>query len=337
MAQRLRWGIIGTGNIARQFADGVKAAARSETVAVGSRQEASARDFAAARAIPAAYATYDALLADGSVQAVYNSLPNSMHYEWTIKALRAGKHVLCEKPFTTNSAQAQEMFDVAARQGKLLVEAFMYRSHPLTLSVLEAIRSGVIGQVRLIRTSFCYNTSKIDGNVRFSSELAGGVLMDVGCYCTDFSRLFTHQEPTSVHAVAHMHTSGVDDIVVGTMQFPGGALASFSCGMSVHADNTASVCGSEGYIEIPVPWKPPVKQARYTIARSTPPRMDAGKPPPPPRQTIEVDAPTELYGMEADDFAAAVLDGSPPRMSKADTLGNQRVLDEMRRQLGLPF
>jgi predicted dehydrogenase len=339
MSDRLRWGILGTGNIARQFADGlIGTARRSEVRAVGSRTAAAAQAFAQPREVAAAHGSYDAVLADAGVDAVYISLPNALHHEWTLKALKAGKHVLCEKPFALNAAQAREMFDAARKAGRVLVEAFMYRSHPLTHAVIDAVRGGEVGDVRLIRTSFCYKTSRIDGNVRFDRPLGGGSLVDVGCYCINFSRLIAGEEPTAVTAAAHMHERGVDDLVVATMKFPSGVAASFTCGMSVHADNTAYVCGTDGYIEVPIPWKPPAQQAAYTVARSTPPKMDlAAGAKPQPRETRLVDANAELYALEADDFAAAVLDGKPPAVTERDTLGNMVVLDEMRRQIGLIF
>ena len=354
MNERLRWGILGTGNIARQFADGVlktaaagsgggSARGRSRITAVGSRSAQAAQTFAQAREIPGVHGSYESLLADPNVDAVYNSLPNSLHHAWTIKALRAGKHVLCEKPFAMTRSEAEEMFAEAAKAKRVLVEAFMYRSHPLTHSFIDAVRGGEIGELKMLRTSFCYKTSRIDGNVRFDRKLGGGGLMDVGCYCINFSRMLAGEEPTEVHASAHFHERGVDDLVVATLKFPSGVLASFSCGMSVHADNTAYVCGTEGYIEIPIPWKPPPQGAAYTIARSTPPKMDhaAGGVTPavarPPRETRTVDAAKELYALEADDFAAAVLDGKPPALTPADTLGNMAVLDEIRRQIGLTF
>ena len=340
MSERLRWGVLGTGNIARQFADGViKTARRSTITSVGSRSLESASGFAQRREISTVHGSYDALLADPNVDAIYNSLPNSLHHEWTIKTLRAGKHVLCEKPFALTHTEAEEMFDEARKAKRVLVEAFMYRSHPLTHAMIDAVRGGEIGELKLIRTSFCYKTSRIDGNVRFERELGGGGLMDVGCYCISFSRMLAGEEPMEIRASAHMHERGVDDLVVATMKFPAGVVASFTCGMSVHADNTAYVCGTDGYIEIPIPWKPPTNSAVYTIAKSTPPKMDiaAGAPPRPPKETRTVDAGKELYALEADDFAAAVLDGKPPALTEADTLGNMAVLDEMRRQIGLTF
>ncbi|HEY8665188.1 MAG TPA: Gfo/Idh/MocA family oxidoreductase [Tepidisphaeraceae bacterium] len=355
MSNRLRWGILGTGNIAKQFSTGVNASARGQLAGVGSRSADAAAAFAANYHIPAAHGSYDALLADRTVDAVYISLPNSLHRQWTIQALRAGKHVLCEKPFAANAAEAQEMFDVADKAGRMLTEAFMYRTHPLTAAVKAEVDRGTIGELRLIRTSFCFRVSNTQNNIRFSTELAGGVLMDVGCYCINFSRFFAGAEPAAVHADAHLHPSGVDDIATGTLRFPGGLLASFTCGMSVQADNTAYLCGSEGFIEIPIPWKPPARGAQYVIARGIPPRMDlpplsttsagspqaaAGATPPspplPPREVRIVDAGMDLYGVEADAFAAVVQDGAPAAVTAADTLGNMRVLDALRKMVGVP-
>jgi D-xylose 1-dehydrogenase (NADP+, D-xylono-1,5-lactone-forming) len=335
MSNRLTWGVLGTGNIARQFAVGVNASRRGRLVAVGSRDAAKADLFAKTHGIPTARGSYQAVLDDPNVTAVYNSLPNNLHHEWTIKALRAGKHVLCEKPFAINLAQAREMFDESQMAGRVLMEAFMYRTHPLTHAVIDAVKSGAIGDVRLIRASFCFKVTKPEGNIRFSPQLHGGVMMDVGCYCINFSRLFAGEEPEKLHVVHHRHPSGVDDIAAGTLVFPSGTIATFTCGMSVHADNTASICGSEGWIEIPVPWKPPASGSTFTIARSTPPKMenpDVKGPPPRETRTITVDG--DLYGLEADAFAACVMDGAPLPVTREDTLGNQRVLDEMRRQMG---
>jgi predicted dehydrogenase len=339
MSSLLRWGILGTGNIAKQFAGGVATSKRCSVAVVGSRQESSARDFASKYAVPVSYGSYGEVLDDRNVDAVYISLPNSMHHEWTLEAIRAGKHVLCEKPIASNAVQAEEMFDAAQAKGVKLVEAFMYRSHPVTLAAVEQVRNGAIGQLKMVRTSFCYRTSKIAGNIRFDKKLYGGALMDIGCYCINLSRLLANQEPETMHAVGQLHLTGVDEMTSGILKFRNGVMASFTCGMSLQADNTAYISGNEGYIEIPVPWKPPQKQATYTIARSTPPKMDSANAtaaPTPPRQRFELDAPCDLFGLEADDFAATVLDNAPPRISRVDSIGNMRVLDELRQQVGVP-
>ena len=333
----LRLGILGTGNIAHQFSDGVRSSRRCVLAAVGSRADAPARAFAEKFGIGRAHASYDALLSDPDVDAVYVSLPNALHHEWTVKALRAGKHVLCEKPMAVTERQGQEMFETSRRAGRVLVEAFMYVSHPQTAAVLQAVRDGAIGELRLIRASFCYRTTRIDGNIRFSTELCGGALMDVGCYCTHFARMIAGQEPMQVSAFAAMHERGVDLATSAVLRFPSGVLATFSCSMGTQCDNTAHVCGTEGYLEIPWPWKPNPQTAGFTIAHSVPPRQDGGAANLVPRQTVKVDAPGQLFGIEADAFASTVLDGAPPAVSEADTLGNLRVLDEIRRQIGLGF
>jgi D-xylose 1-dehydrogenase (NADP+, D-xylono-1,5-lactone-forming) len=330
--RRLQFGILGTGNIAHQFAEGVAGSRRSVVSAVGSRDTGSARAFADRYGVTAAHGSYDALLCDRGIEAVYVSLPNSLHHAWTIKALQAGKHVLCEKPIACCTAEAQEMFDTASRHGKVLVEAFMYRSHPLTRAVMEEVRRGTIGRVKLLRTSFCYKTNKIEGNVRFSRALAGGALMDIGCYCVDFARLVTGEHPQKIQCVAQYHAKGVDEYASGTLGYAEGVQASFCCGMTVQTDNAALICGDGGFIRVPVPWKPPADGACYEIDMMAPPRQDGVSGKQGGKRVIEVPYAGTLYGMEADAFAATVLDGQAPAVSAEDSLSNIRVLDELRRR-----
>jgi predicted dehydrogenase len=313
---------------------------RGRVVAVASRSPDHARDFAHRFHITEGYAGYNAMLDDRSVDTVYVALPNSMHHEWTIKALAAGKHVLCEKPFAGNLEQTHEMFDAADRAGRVLAEAFMYLSHPQTHAFMEAIRSGAIGDLRLIRSSFCYRTTRVTDNIRFNAGLAGGALMDVGCYCTSLALLVAGESPSEIHASGRLHPSGVDELCGVVMRFASGVVSTFSCGMTTQADNTAEICGTEGYLEIPVPWKPPARGAMWTIARGTPPRQDALKGAAavtPPRDARSVDADRDLYALEADDFATTVLDAAPARVPRELTLQNMAVLDEIRRQLGLKY
>jgi len=340
MTRPLRWSILGTGNIARQFAASFSTAVRGSLSAVGSRQTPSAQAFAQAYRVPQSFGSYEEAIAAPAVDAVYVSLPNSMHREWTIRALKAGKHVLCEKPIAADHAEAQEMFDVAERSGRVLMEAFMYRSHPQTLAVAEAVRSGKIGRLKLIRSSFCFRVWNTANNIRFDRAMAGGALMDIGCYCLNFSRMIAGAEPSALHAVGQLHASGVDELAAGVMQFPGGVAASFTCGMNAQADNGASICGDEGYIDIPVPWKPPEKGATWSLAYSTPPKMDQGKGAAVaarPKESFSVDAGKALYALEADDFAEAVLDGKPLRVSREDTLGNMQALDTLRTMIGVSW
>lgn len=337
---QLRWGILGTGNIARQFAVGLNSATRSTLSAVGSRSLDVASSFAQIHQIAAFYGSYELLLQDANVDAVYISLPNSLHHEWTIKALRAGKHVLCEKPFAMNVRESEEMFNVAEQTGKKLAEAFMYRSHPLTLEIERVLRAGAIGQIKMIRTSFCYRTTRIADNIRFSAKLGGGALMDIGCYCLSFSRHFAGEEPNFARATGHLHESGVDDYSAGVLGFPSDIAATFACGMILQGNNTAHISGDEGWIEIPLPWKPAPMKSEYAICRGTPPKMDqAGKPstPVPLREVRFIETTKDLYAHEADDFAACVLDGLPMRVTKQDTLGNMKLLDDLRAQVGVRF
>ncbi|MCS7033344.1 MAG: Gfo/Idh/MocA family oxidoreductase [Phycisphaerae bacterium] len=340
MPRKLRIGILGTGNIARQFADGVRRSYRCEIAAVASRSSAPAEAFARKHGIGQAYGSYDALLADRKIDAVYISGPNSIHYEWTIRSLRAGKHVLCEKPFALDAAQAEEMFDVAHAAGRVAMEAFMYLCHPQTQAIVDAVRRGTIGSIKLIRSSFCYCTSRIAGNIRFDRRLGGGALMDVGCYCISLSRLLAGEEPRVIHALAVKHESGVDELTSGVMQFPGGILASFTCGMLTHADNTAHLSGSEGWIECAWPWKPSADKSGYVVSQNIPPRQDQktpSKPAAPERRVVPIPVEGDLFGIEADEFAGAVLDGTPPRISREFTIGNMKVMDEIRRQIALTF
>ncbi|MCC6681015.1 MAG: Gfo/Idh/MocA family oxidoreductase [Phycisphaeraceae bacterium] len=333
MRKTLRYGIMGAGNIARQFADGVRDAHRSTITATASRSLEKAKAFNAGTP----YGDYAALLDDPQVDAVYVALPNSMHHEWTLRCLAAGKHVLCEKPMASDEAQTREMFDAAQRAGLLLMEAFMYRCHPQTHAVLEQVRSGAIGKLKLIRTAFCYSTGKPQGNIRFDAALAGGALMDIGCYCISMARLLAGCEPTAMHAVGRLGASGIDEYATGVLDFPGDVIAEFCCGMTVQTNNTAIICGDEGYLEIPWPWKPQAERAVFIRDGQVPPRQDSGKQSRQPRQEFVVNAGRPLYAVEADDFAQSVLDGKPLTVSKQDTLGNMHVLDELRRQVGVKF
>jgi D-xylose 1-dehydrogenase (NADP+, D-xylono-1,5-lactone-forming) len=333
---RFRWAILGTGNIARQFAASFATSDRGEIVAVGSRSVESAREFAARFATHALCGGYAEVIRADQVDGVYVSLPNNLHAEWTIAALRQGKHVLCEKPLAMTEAEGRTMFAEAKSAGRLLVEAFMYVSHPLTKAYLGAIRAGEVGRVRHVRTSFCYRTAKVAGNVRFEPGLGGGALYDIGCYCLHFSRMVAGNgvaDPVAMSAQGSVHASGVDDVVSVLMRFPGDVTASFTAGMTLQADNTATVSGTDAYIEVPVPWKPPKVGARYVVARSTPPKMDGGGVTVPPRTEVVVDAGKDLYALEADDFAAATLGETPPAVTEADSMANLRMMDTLRRMI----
>ncbi len=336
MSDRLRWGIIGTGNIANQFATGVTESSRGKLQAVGSRDIERSLTFAQKHNIPDAVGSYEAVLDNRDVDAVYISLPNSMHCEWTLKAVDAGKHVLCEKPLAMNADEAKRMHDAAQKAGVVLIEAFMYRCHPLLSAVQQVVADNRIGTIQMLRMSFCFRIANPEGNVRFSTELGGGALMDVGCYCVNFARTIAQAEPIATNVISKIHTTGVDEITTASLQFDN-MMAQFVCGMSLQTDNTAYICGTEGYIALPIPWKPPVDGAQYIIKTMTPPKTDPKAFQPQVPEVHSVDAPCHLYGMEADAFAAAVQDGAPPFVSADDSLGNMKVLDNLRQQIGLPL
>lgn len=338
---RLRWGILGTGNIAKQFAEGVRTGSdRTALVATGSRTQAAADGFAA-KFGGRAHGSYDALLADAEVDAIYLSLPNAMHHEWTLKALAAGKHVLCEKPLACSTREAQEMFAAARAADRVLIEAFMYRAHPQTRAIADTIARGAIGTVKNIRTSFCYRVRNWQGNIRFDPTLQGGALMDVGCYCISFSRLIAGTDPDVVHAVARRHESGVDEQTTVAMRYPNGITAEFTVGMMTQADNTAHVCGDEGYLSVGWPWKPAAPGTQILVRGAIPPRQDAANQPAgnaaqppvaPPPQIIDVPNSKPLYALEADAFAATVLDGVPPFMTEAESIGVMRTIEQIAAQ-----
>ena len=306
---------------------------------VGSRNAASAEAFAQTHGI-GHFGGYAQTIHDENVDAIYISLPNALHHEWTIKALQAGKHVLCEKPIACTESEAREMFDVARRQQRTLIEAYMYRAHPQTLAVRRAIASGAIGAVRHVRTNFCFKVARTDGNIRFDPALCGGALMDVGGYCLSFAMLFADAELVEGHAVARLHERGVDEQTSAVLRFANGVTSHFAVGMSMQGDNTAMICGESGYIEIAWPWKPASGRSGYTICRQIPPRQDhAGKsvPAPPPRESVEVPVEEDLYAIEADAFAAAVQEGAPAFMPESESIALATWMQRLRGQIGLSY
>lgn len=342
MSNPMRWGILSTGNIANQFAAGVASGGEASVIAaVASRDAGKAKAFAAKHRISQSFGDYQALLDDDAIEAVYIGLPNHMHHEWTLKALAAGKHVLCEKPLASNHAQAIEMFDAATKANRLLVEAFMYRAHPLTQAVKAKLDSGAIGELKVVRTSFCFKLNNPDTNVRFSTDMAGGGIMDIGCYCLDFGRFMTGgQTIASVDVVGNLHSSGVDDLAAGTVVFDNGVINSFVCGMSLQSSNWAMLCGTEGYIEVPVPWKPLPPLAEFSVARMTPPRMELSQgrsmPSGAMRETFGVRVMKPLYALEADAFVAAARGEAEPAIDAAASIENMKWLDAMRKKVGVP-
>ena len=328
--KKLKWGIMGTGGIARTFARAVLASETGTLAAVGSRTAESAERFAEEFGISHRHASYEALVDDPDVQAIYIALPNHMHSEWTIRCARAGKHILCEKPLATNYAEALLAVEAARRNDVFLMEAFMYRCHPQTAKLKELLDAKVIGDVRLIQASFSFNMGPKYENIRMSNPAAGGGIMDVGCYTASLVRLVAGADPIEVKGVGHIGPiSRVDEQSTVSMKFPGGIVAALSCGTQVGIDREFCIWGSEGSIRVPNPWFPGESDNRIIVQKN-------GEQKP---TEIIVSADRGLYSIEADTVARHLQDRQAPSpcMTWADSLGNMKTLDAWRKSIGLVF
>lgn len=318
----MRWGIIGLGRIARTFISALGPSSEERVVAAASRETARAEQVAQEFGIARAYGSYAELLADPEVEAVYIALPNSMHAEWSIRAAQAGKHILCEKPLAVSRAEAETMFEAAREHRVWLMEAFMYRFHPQTQRVAELIASGAIGQVRIIQAAFGF-TAAGAGNVRLSAPLAGGALMDVGCYCVNFARMIAGHAPDRVVGAARW-TAGVDASLVGALEYPDGIMAQIECSLVSSHHNAARVIGSAGIIELDPSFTPPFDQPSFIQLR-----RDAQ---PGVVESIEI-APANHYLLEAEAFARLVQAGHGahglPEMPLEETLDNMATIDAL--------
>ena len=252
MAHAVKWGIISTALINEKVIPGAHASPKVDLAAVASRDQARADEYARTWEIERAYGSYEALLADPDIEAVYISLPNNMHVEWSVKSLEAGKHVLVEKPFSRKAADVEAAFDVADRTGRLLSEAFMYRHNPQTKHAKELVDSGAIGELRLVRACFSFSLYD-EANIRLRPELAGGAMMDVGCYTLSGSRLFAG-EPEKVQGEAWFGPSGTDWVFGGLLRFPGNVVGTFDCGTAMPERDELEAVGSEGSLFIDDPW-----------------------------------------------------------------------------------
>ncbi len=246
--KKLRIGILGAANIARNFTAALRNSTKVDVCAVASRDAAKSAAFATENGIAQSFASYESMLADPSIEAIYNPLPNNLHAEWTIKAANAGKHVLCEKPFAANSAETKAMFDAAAGNKVYVVEAYPYRAQPQTIRLGELLRENAIGKVQLIQASFGFPLP-VSGNIRWDPSLAGGALMDAGSYPVSLVRMIAGERPTRVHAMARFADSGVDHTLVGSIDFPGGVLAQISCSFGTARHRHALIVGDQGTIE----------------------------------------------------------------------------------------
>ncbi len=318
MSQKVRWGILSTANIGRgRVIPAIKESRNGEVVAVASRTMERAREFAAETDIPTAHGSYEELIANPNVDAIYNPLPNSQHAEWSIRCAEAGKPVLCEKPLASNAAEAQQMVDAFKSRDLLFAEAFMYRFHPQTERVMQLIAEDAIGEVKLIRAQFTFAIQS-EENIRLSAELAGGALRDVGTYCINFMRLLTGQEPDAVKAMARFgKTTGVDETLTGLLSFPSGVLGHFDCGLRSYRTHQCEITGSSGRILIDEAFV--ASPERGTMVRVWQDDVYA-----------EVHVPAaNHYTLMVEDFADALLNKRAPRFDPQDGVANMQVIDRL--------
>jgi predicted dehydrogenase len=319
----LRWGILSTADIARRkVIPGMRSAARCEVVAIGSRDGETARRVAGELGIPRAHGSYEALLADPEVDAVYIPLPNHLHVAWTLAAARAGKHVLCEKPLALSAADAERMVEACDAAGVRLMEAFMYRLHPSWVAVRELIAAGRIGRLTSVQSWFSYFNDD-PANIRNIAAFGGGALYDIGCYCVNLSRMLFGEEPERVSGtIVRDPVTGVDVLTAGVLDFPSG-VATFTSAIRVEDDQRVHVYGTEGRISIDIPFNiPPDRPTRVRLSAG-------GEPPVAPATEVLEFAPADPYGVEAERFAGAVLDGTPTPVPAADAVANLRVIERL--------
>jgi predicted dehydrogenase len=321
MSGTVRWGILSTADIGvRKVIPGIRKAARCEVVAIASRDGEQARAVADQLGIPSAHASYEALLADPGVDAVYIPLPNHMHMDWTIAALRAGKHVLCEKPLAMTADDAQRMVDVAHETGLHLMEAFMYRQHPSWVAAMDLVESGRIGTLTAVQSWFSYYNDDAT-NIRNIVEYGGGALFDIGCYTINLSRMVFGGEPLHIQAsVRRDRATGVDALVSAILDFDGG-IASFTCAIRSESDQRVHIYGTKGRISIDIPFNiPPDRPTRIRLTAG-------GDPPVAPDITVLEFPTTDPYTAEVERFVSAVLDGGPTPVPPEDAVANLRVID----------
>jgi predicted dehydrogenase len=310
----VQWGIVSTADINRKVIPGAHASDKIDLVAVASRDRARAEAYAREWEIPRAYGSYEELLADPDLEAVYISLPNTLHAEWSIKALEAGKHVLCEKPFTRHPEEVEASFDAAERHGRLLSEAFMYRHNPQTAKLVELVHAGTIGELRLIRSTFSYGLYD-EENIRLRTDVEGGALMDVGCYNVSGSRLLGG-EPERVWGEAWYGPSGTDWVFTATLRFPGDVIAVFDGGTALVERDELEAVGSEGSLYLDDPWhcNVPVIEVRRD-----------GK-----VERIELD-PVDSYRLELENVSDAIRGEAELLLGREDAVAQARTLEALHR------
>ena len=310
----VKWGILSTADINRKVIPGAHASEKVDLIAVASRDARRAEEYARKWGIERAYGSYDALLEDGDVEAVYISLPNTLHCEWSIRSVEAGKHVLCEKPMSRRPEEVEAAFDAADRAGRLLMEAFMYRHNPQTRRLQELVGSGAVGELRVVRSAFSYSLYDPE-NIRLRPEVEGGALMDVGCYCISGSRLLAG-EPVAVYGERLLGPTGTDWVFAGSMRLAGDVFALFDCGTSLPERDELEAIGTEGSLFLDDPWhcrKPGIELRRDGEV-----------------ELVAIE-PADSYQLELENLSDAIRGDAQPLLGREDAVAQARAIGALHR------
>ena len=311
MTQTLRWGLLSTARINHALIPPLQSSKRNKLLAIASRSQEKADAYAGSKKIQRAFGSYEALLADPEIDVIYNPLPNHLHAEWTIRALEAGKHVLCEKPMALSLYEVDAIAAAAAQHGRIVVEAYAYRSHPQTSKVREIVESGKLGKVKLVHGSFSFVMTSPD-DIRWDPQMGGGGLWDIGCYPLSFTRCVLATEPLEVFGWQVTSPSGIDETFAAQLRFPGDIYFQLDCSFKIPSHQFVEIVGDEGTLSIPQPFNVGSKRNLYLT--------QSGK-----TSTIPVKGPDPYVG-EVEDLADAILLGKPPAVSLADSRANTAAL-----------
>jgi D-xylose 1-dehydrogenase (NADP+, D-xylono-1,5-lactone-forming) len=311
------WGLLSTAPVNRLILEAAERSDRADVIAVASRDASRAESYAREHGIERAHAGYDALLEDDNVEAVYISLPNALHVEWTLRALEAGKHVLCEKPFSRRADQVEHAFDVADSAGLVLSEGLMWRHHPQTAKLAELLAYGAIGRVRLVRAAFSFplGVERGPADARFDPELDGGAMMDIGCYCVNAIR-FLAGEPQGVSAKQVVGPTGVDVVFAGAMSHSDEVVSLFDCGFVLPRRAALEVVGEDGSLYVPTPFR--VAEPGIDLRRES----DV--------EHISVEGTeSDSYLLELENVSGAIRGEASLLLGREDALGQARTIEAL--------
>lgn len=315
MSKRIKWGILSTARIGvEQVIPAIQRSRNGEVYAIAS-SSGKAENITEQLNIPKAFDTYEELLQDVDIDAVYIPLPNHLHYEWTIKAARAKKHVLCEKPAALNANDVEEMISVCRENGVLFMEAFMYLFHPQHQKVKELIKSGVIGQIKMMRACFSFYLENREGNIRLDPNKGGGAIYDIGCYCINSICNILDAQPTSVFAAGECNEDQVDTTASGILRFPNNVFATFDCSFDAALRHEYEIVGTKGTIRVPYAYRPDLNTGNSIIQVHT------------EDQVTEFPVHGDQYQLEVEHFSDCILSGNHPVYTGGNTLGNLEVIE----------